>query len=142
MSHPLLAPRGTPRVMGVLNVTPDSFSDGGRWLDPAAAVAHGRSLAQAGADILDVGGESTRPGSVRPTLEEELERTLPVVEQLAADGEDDEEDAPVRDGDFYIDGADCVIRVEDTLFRVSGALLSPRWLPLPPAARCPTLHQD
>lgn len=79
-------------------------------------------------------GGATRPGSavISPRHKE----------QLAADGEDDEEDAPVRDGDFYIDGADCVIRVEDTLFRVSGALLSPRWLPLPPAARCPTLHQD
>lgn len=81
----LLTP-GPTRIMGVVNVTPDSFSDGGRWLDPTDAVAHGRALAAAGADILDIGGESTRPGSVRPTLEEELERTLPVVAQLAADG--------------------------------------------------------
>ena len=52
-----------PGVMGVVNVTPDSFSDGGRWLDPGAAVAHGLDLVAAGADLLDVGGESTRPGA-------------------------------------------------------------------------------
>ncbi|WP_141819733.1 dihydropteroate synthase [Ornithinimicrobium humiphilum] len=72
--------------MGVVNVTPDSFSDGGRWLDPEAAVAHGRELAAEGADWLDVGGESTRPGSARPSEEEERARVLPVVRALAADG--------------------------------------------------------
>lgn len=73
-------------VMGVLNVTPDSFSDGGRWLDPEAAVEHGRQLLAEGADILDVGGESTRPGAVRPEVSEELRRVLPVVRELAALG--------------------------------------------------------
>jgi dihydropteroate synthase len=69
--------------MGVLNVTPDSFSDGGRWLDPAAAVAHGLELVAEGADVVDVGGESTRPGAEDVPLDEELERVLPVVEKLA-----------------------------------------------------------
>ena len=77
---------GTTRIMGVVNVTPDSFSDGGRWLDPDAAVAHGFDLVEAGADLLDVGGESTRPGSRRPSEEEELGRVLPVVRELAAAG--------------------------------------------------------
>jgi dihydropteroate synthase len=72
-----------PLVMGVLNVTPDSFSDGGRFLDPVAAVAHGRELIAAGADIVDVGGESTRPGAVSVSADEELNRILPVIEALA-----------------------------------------------------------
>ena len=73
-------------VMGIVNVTPDSFSDGGRYLDPAAAIAHGRELLAAGADLLDVGGESTRPGAVAVTSEEEKQRVLPVIEALASDG--------------------------------------------------------
>ncbi len=68
--------------MGVVNVTPDSFSDGGLYLDPAAAVAHGCQLAAEGAEILDVGGESTRPGAEPVSAEEELRRVLPVVEGL------------------------------------------------------------
>jgi len=70
--------------MGVVNVTPDSFSDGGLYLDPAAAVAHGLALADEGADILDVGGESTRPGAEPVTADAELRRVLPVIEGLAA----------------------------------------------------------
>ncbi len=69
--------------MGVLNVTPDSFSDGGRWLDPAAAVAHGLQMVAEGADVVDVGGESTRPGAEPVPVDEELRRVLPVVEALA-----------------------------------------------------------
>ena len=71
-----------PAVMGVLNVTPDSFSDGGAFLDAEAAVAHGLRLAGEGADVLDVGGESTRPGSDPVPLEVELERVVPVIERL------------------------------------------------------------
>jgi len=71
-------------LMGVVNVTPDSFSDGGRFLEPSAAVAHGASLAEEGAAILDVGGESTRPGAAPVGAEEELRRVIPVVEGLAA----------------------------------------------------------
>jgi dihydropteroate synthase len=72
-------------VMGVINVTPDSFSDGGRYLDHEAAVAHGIGQVREGADILDVGGESTRPGSDPVSLEEELSRVIPVVKRLAAE---------------------------------------------------------
>ena len=72
-----------PRVMGVVNVTPDSFSDGGRYLEPDAAVAHGVELAGQGAAILDVGGESTRPGADPVEPEEELRRVVPVVRGLA-----------------------------------------------------------
>src|ERR671915_343312 len=73
-------------VMGVVNVTPDSFSDGGLFLDPAAAIDHGLQLAEEGAGILDVGGESTRPGADPVAEDEELRRALPVVEALAAAG--------------------------------------------------------
>jgi dihydropteroate synthase len=73
-------------VMGVVNVTPDSFSDGGMWLEPEAGVAHGRALLAQGADLLDVGGESTRPGARRPSLAVELDRVLPVVAGLADAG--------------------------------------------------------
>jgi len=70
------------QLMGVVNVTPDSFSDGGLYLDPEAAIAHGRELAEAGAEILDVGGESTRPGAAEVGAEEELARVVPVIEGL------------------------------------------------------------
>ena len=73
-------------VMGVLNVTPDSFSDGGRHDDTEAAIAHGRLLASQGAEIVDVGGESTRPGAARVPEAEEMERVIPVIEALAARG--------------------------------------------------------
>jgi len=72
-----------PRVMGIVNVTPDSFSDGGRFLDPERAIAHGRRLVAQGADILDIGGESTRPGARAVSAEDELGRVEPVVEGLA-----------------------------------------------------------
>jgi dihydropteroate synthase len=69
--------------MGVVNVTPDSFSDGGRFLDPEAAASHGARLADEGAAILDIGGESTRPGAEPVSAEQEVERVLPVIERLA-----------------------------------------------------------
>lgn len=77
---------GRTLVMGVVNVTPDSFSDGGRWFAPEVALAHARTLLDQGADIVDVGGESTRPGAARVSVEEELRRVLPVIRELAADG--------------------------------------------------------
>ncbi len=77
---------GRTLVLGVVNVTPDSFSDGGAWLDPSAALAHGRDLRSQGADLVDVGGESTRPGAERPTLAQERNRVVPVVAGLAEDG--------------------------------------------------------
>jgi dihydropteroate synthase len=77
---------GRTLVMGVVNVTPDSFSDGGEWLDPDDAIAHGLDLLAEGADLVDVGGESTRPGAVRPTQQTELARVIPVVTALASAG--------------------------------------------------------
>ena len=84
----LVAPAGAGRtlVMGVVNVTPDSFSDGGRWATTELAVAHGRQLIAQGADLLDVGGESTRPGARRVDPAEEQERVLPVIRELAGSG--------------------------------------------------------
>ncbi len=72
--------------MGVVNVTPDSFSDGGMWFEPDAAVAHGLALLEQGADILDVGGESTRPGAERVDEQEEMRRVIPVVRELSRSG--------------------------------------------------------
>src|SRR3569833_2458096 len=73
-----------PVIMGALNVTPDSFSDGGRSLDVSAAVAHGRRMAEEGADIIDVGGESTRPGADPVSVAEEIRRVVPVITELRA----------------------------------------------------------
>lgn len=73
-----------PRIAGVLNITPDSFSDGGRFLDHGAAIAHGLELARAGADLIDVGGESTRPGAEGISVAEEIDRVVPVIQALAA----------------------------------------------------------
>ncbi len=77
---------GRTLVVGVVNVTPDSFSDGGEWLDPEDAIRHGHDLIAEGADVIDVGGESTRPGAVRPAVAEELRRVLPVIRELTAAG--------------------------------------------------------
>jgi dihydropteroate synthase len=77
---------GRTLVMGVVNVTPDSFSDGGEWYQPRDAIEHGLELIEEGADLIDVGGESTRPGAARPDVAEELRRVLPVVSELAATG--------------------------------------------------------
>ena len=81
-------PRDRTLLMGVLNVTPDSFSDGGRWADPEAAVSRARKLIAQGADIIDIGGESTRPGARRVDVDTEISRVLPVVRALVADGAD------------------------------------------------------
>lgn len=81
-----LARAGRPVVVGVLNVTPDSFSDGGRYADLEAAVAHGVAMHADGADLVDIGGESTRPGAGRVDAETELARVLPVIRELAAAG--------------------------------------------------------
>jgi dihydropteroate synthase len=75
-----------PRIMGILNVTPDSFSDGGEWFEFDEAVRHGRDLVAEGADIVDVGGESTRPGAAPAALDEELRRVVPVVRALGDSG--------------------------------------------------------
>ena len=79
----LLEKSARPLIMGVLNATPDSFSDGGRWLETDTALRHAISLVAAGADIIDIGGESTRPGAGSVTAEEEIGRVLPLVERLS-----------------------------------------------------------
>jgi dihydropteroate synthase len=84
--HPALPQPGRCAVMGVLNVTPDSFSDGGRYLDLDDALAHGMAMWTAGADLIDVGGESTRPGASRVDAATEIERVLPVIRSLASAG--------------------------------------------------------
>lgn len=91
MDHPRplradLAALDRSLVMGVVNVTPDSFSDGGRWFEPDAAIAHGLALLDQGADLLDVGGESTRPGAGRVSADEERARVVPVIRALAEAG--------------------------------------------------------
>jgi len=82
----VFGPQVRTLVMGVVNVTPDSFSDGGKFEHTEAAIAHGLELRAQGADILDIGGESTRPGATRPLLEEELDRVVPVIKELYAAG--------------------------------------------------------
>jgi dihydropteroate synthase len=83
---PTLAEPSRTLLMGVVNVTPDSFSDGGLWLEPDVAVAHGLALLEQGADLIDVGGESTRPGAGRVPIDEERRRVLPVIAALAGAG--------------------------------------------------------
>lgn len=95
---PGFVPRDRTLLMGVLNVTPDSFSDGGRWADPEAAVAHARELIAQGADIIDIGGESTRPGAQRVDADTEISRVLPVVRALLADGAGGADGAGSADG--------------------------------------------
>ncbi|HEX3220997.1 MAG TPA: dihydropteroate synthase [Nocardioides sp.] len=118
-----------PLLMGVVNVTPDSFSDGGRWDTPDAAVAHGRDLLTDGADILDIGGESTRPGATRPLVADELGRVVPVVRALAADG------ATVSVDTMRAEVAEQALAAGATIVNdVSGGLADPRILRVVAAA--------
>jgi dihydropteroate synthase len=121
-----------PVLMGVVNVTPDSFSDGGSWFEPAAATAHGRALVGDGADVVDVGGESTRPGAERPSVREELRRVLPVIEALAGEG-------VVVSVDTM--RAEVAARALDTgaalVNDVSGGLADPDMVPLVAERGCP-----
>lgn len=126
-------PRGLPDsltaidrtlVMGVLNVTPDSFSDGGRWLDPALAVAHGTRLHRDGADIVDVGGESTRPGAHRIDAAEELSRVTPVIAGLVEAG------VPVSIDTTRVDVARAAVEAGACCVNdVSGGRADPRMIP-------------
>lgn len=116
----LVAPIGRPRIMGIVNVTPDSFSDGGRHATTETAIAHGRRLLEQGADILDIGGESTRPGATRPLLEEELGRVVPVIEAFAAEG------AVVSVDTMRADVASAAVRAGARIVNdVSGGLADP-----------------
>ena len=111
-----------PKVLGIVNVTADSFSDGGRFLDPALAIAQGLRLRDEGADFVDVGGESTRPGSEPVAVEEELRRVIPVVEALARQGVavsiDTTKPAVMR---AAID-AGCAVVNDVNAFRANGAI--------------------
>ncbi len=127
-----LRDRGRTLVMGVLNVTPDSFSDGGRFLALDDAVARGRGLWAQGADLVDVGGESTRPGADRVPVEEELRRVVPVVQALTADG------IHVSVDTTRAEVADEALRAGAVLVNdVSGGLSDPQMLPLLAAADRP-----
>jgi dihydropteroate synthase len=118
--------------MGVVNVTPDSFSDGGRHLDPQRAVEHGRRLLDEGADLLDVGGESTRPGAARVTADEERARVLPVVAGLVAAG------AVVSVDTMRADVAAAALDAGAAVVNdVSGGLADPAVLPLVAERGCP-----
>ncbi len=124
MTLPSARVPGRPLVMGVVNVTPDSFSDGGAWFTPEAALAHGRDLVEQGADLLDVGGESTRPGAERPSTQEELRRVLPVVAGLS-------ELAPVSVDTMRASVAAAALDAGATLVNdVSGGLADPEMGPL------------
>jgi len=119
-------------VMGVVNVTPDSFSDGGRYFAPEAAVAHGLELLAAGVDYLDVGGESTRPGAVRVTADEERRRILPVIRALAGEG------AVVSVDTMRAEVAEEAVAAGASIVNdVSGGLADPAMVPFVAAAGVP-----
>lgn len=119
----------TPLVVGVVNVTPDSFSDGGRWFETDAAVEHGQALVAQGADIIDVGGESTRPGAERTPVEEELRRVLPVIEALVGAG------VTVSVDTMRSEVAERAVRAGASVVNdVSGGLADPEMGPLVAAA--------
>jgi dihydropteroate synthase len=127
-----LAQPGRCLVMGVVNVTPDSFSDGGEHLDPDVAVRHGLALRRDGADLLDVGGESTRPGAGRTPEDEELRRVLPVVSGLAAAG------AVVSVDTMRSSVARAALEAGAAIVNdVSGGLADPRMAPTVAAAGVP-----
>jgi dihydropteroate synthase len=119
-------------VMGVVNVTPDSFSDGGRWFDTTAAIKRGLDLAAQGADLIDVGGESTRPGASRVDEDEELRRVVPVVRGLASEGVTVSVDT-MRSGVAQQAVAAGAVLVND----VSGGLADPRMVPVVAATGVP-----
>ena len=131
MTLPEARAAGRPLVMGVVNVTPDSFSDGGAWFTPEAAVAHGHELVAQGADLLDIGGESTRPGAERPSAEEEQRRVLPVIEELGSL-------VPVSVDTMRADVAAAALDAGAVLVNdVSGGLADPDMAPLVAARRVP-----
>jgi dihydropteroate synthase len=111
-------------IMGIVNVTPDSFSDGGRYFDPSLAIEHGRELIREGADILDIGGESTRPGAEPVSAEEELRRVIPVIAALRA-----ESDVLISVDTFKASVASAALQAgADIINDVSGLLHDPAML--------------
>lgn len=129
---PALDGRSRCLVMGVVNVTPDSFSDGGRWFEREEAIAHGLRLVAQGADLIDVGGESTRPGAARIPLAEELRRVLPVVSELVAAG------VVVSIDTMRAEVADAALAAGAAIVNdVSGGLADPRMAALVAQSRAP-----
>ncbi|GHC68846.1 dihydropteroate synthase [Streptomyces cinnamoneus] len=132
-----MGPVGLPEwgrcaVMGVVNVTPDSFSDGGHWFDTALAVKRGLELVAAGADLVDVGGESTRPGASRVDEDEELRRVVPVVRELAGEG------VVVSVDTMRASVAEAAVEAGAALVNdVSGGLADPAMVPVVAAAGVP-----
>jgi dihydropteroate synthase len=123
-----------PTVMGVLNVTPDSFSDGGRYTDVDAAIAHGLAMRADGADLVDVGGESTRPGADRVAAPEEITRVLPVIRELAAAG------VPISIDTTRAAVAEAALAAGATMVNdVSGGLADRAMAPLVAEAGCPRI---
>jgi len=119
-------------IMGIVNVTPDSFSDGGRWLDESQAVTHGLQLLAEGADILDIGGESTRPGAEPVSLEEELRRTLPVIRGLRA-----QSTALISIDTFKGSVAEAALEAgADIINDISGLLRDPQMIDVAKASDC------
>lgn len=119
-------------VMGVVNVTPDSFSDGGHWFDTTAAIKHGLGLVAEGADLIDVGGESTRPGASRVDASEELRRVIPVVRGLASEG------VTLSVDTMRAEVAEQAVAAGATLVNdVSGGLADPDMIPVVAAAGVP-----
>jgi dihydropteroate synthase len=132
MSVPGLPDRDRCLVMGVVNVTPDSFSDGGDWFEPERAIKHGLELVADGADLVDVGGESTRPGAQRVSLAEELRRVVPVIEALSGQG------VPVSVDTMRAEVAEAAVRAGALLINdVSGGLADPDMPQVVAQARIP-----
>ena len=126
----MLGPKG--RLMAIVNVTPDSFSDGGRWLDFDAAINHARGLGAQGADMIDVGGESTRPGAARLDPEVERGRVLPVIRELVAQG------ITVSVDTMHADVAEAALECGVHIVNdVSGGRADPNMAPLLAGARVP-----
>jgi dihydropteroate synthase len=111
-----------PRVLGIVNVTADSFSDGGRFLDPSRAIGHGLRLREDGADFVDVGGESTRPGAAPVPIEEELRRVMPVVEALVKEGVAVSVDTMKPEVMRAAIAAGCAVVNDVNAFRAAGAV--------------------
>ncbi len=118
----VFSPGPRPLVLGIVNVTHDSFSDGGRFIDPARAIAHGLAMRDDGADLVDVGGESTRPGAAPVALDEELRRVIPVIEALVREGVAVSVDTVKPEVMRAAIAAGCAVLNDVNAFRAPGAI--------------------